>query len=56
MIYPKQQNFFMPPEWHPHECCWMQWPHENPNINSYGKIPSWSNFDIKLSFILYPPN
>ena len=25
----------MPPEWYQHECCWMQWPHEDPNRNSY---------------------
>ena len=46
MTCPKLQNFFMPPEWHPHECCWMQWPHENINIDSYGEVPTWSNFDI----------
>ena len=46
MASPKQQNFFMPPEWYPHEYCWMQWPHENINIDSYGEVPTWSNFDI----------
>ena len=47
MTYPKQQNFFMPPEWHPHECCWMQWPHEFKNKNSYTEIESWSHFNFE---------
>ncbi|MFL2543266.1 MAG: agmatine/peptidylarginine deiminase [Alphaproteobacteria bacterium] len=37
----------MPPEWHPHECCWMQWPHEFKNKNSYKEIESWSHFDFE---------
>ena len=36
----------MPPEWDLHENCWLQWPHENINIDSYGEVPTWSNFDI----------
>ena len=47
MTYPKQQNFFMPPEWYPHECCWMQWPHEFKNKNSYTEIESWSHFNFE---------
>ena len=47
MTYPKQQKFFMPPEWYPHECCWMQWPHEDPNRNSYLEVESWSHFDFE---------
>ena len=35
----------MPPEWYQHECCWMQWPHEDPNRNSYLEVESWSHFD-----------
>ena len=47
MTDPKQQNYFMPPEWHPHECCWMQWPHEFQNKNSYQEVESWSHFDFE---------
>jgi agmatine deiminase len=44
---PKNQNYRMPGEWEKHTCCWMQWPHDNPNFKSYAKIPSWSHFDIE---------
>ena len=37
----------MPPEWCQHECCWMQWPHEDPNRNSYLEVESWSHFDFE---------
>jgi agmatine deiminase len=26
MKTPKFQNFYMPAEWYPHQCCWMGWP------------------------------
>ena len=44
---PKEKNYYMPAEWGKHECCWMQWPHENPDFKSYAEIPSWSHFDIE---------
>ena len=47
MTYPKKQKFFMPPEWYSHECCWMQWPHEELNRNSYLEVESWSHFDFE---------
>ncbi len=47
MSYPQKCNFFMPPEWYPHECCWMQWPHEFQIKNSYTEIESWSHFDFE---------
>ena len=47
MKNPKEQNYFMPPEWYPHECCWMQWPHEFQNKNSYQEVESWSHFDFE---------
>jgi len=47
MTNPKQQNYFMPAEWYPHECCWMQWPHEFQNKNSYQEVESWSHFDFE---------
>ena len=47
MNTPKKNKFYMPAEWHPHKCCWMQWPYENPNHNSYGNVPSWSHFDFE---------
>ncbi len=47
MIYPKTLNYYMPPEWYHHECCWMQWPHEDPNRNSYLEVESWSHFDFE---------
>ena len=33
----------MPPEWYPHECCWMQWPTETfpSEVTS-----TWSHFDL----------
>jgi len=43
---PKDQNYRMPGEWESHACCWMQWPHDNPNFKSYAEVPSWSHFDI----------
>ena len=33
----------MPPEWDPHECCWMQWPTESFPKNATN---SWSHFDL----------
>ena len=47
MTNPKEQKYYMPPEWHPHECCWMQWPHEFQNKNSYQEVESWSHFDFE---------
>ena len=47
MTYPKKRKFFMPPEWYSHECCWMQWPHEDLNRNSYLEVESWSHFDFE---------
>ena len=44
---PKKNNYRMPAEWEPHECCWMQWPYNNPNHDGYGVIPSWSHFDFE---------
>jgi agmatine deiminase len=26
MTTPAAEHFFMPAEWHPHQCCWMAWP------------------------------
>ena len=46
MNTPKEKNFYMPPEWYQHECCWMQWPYNNPNHDGYGAVPSWSHFDF----------
>ena len=37
----------MPAEWEQHECCWMQWPHDKPEFNSYAEVPTWSHFDIE---------
>ena len=43
MKTPIDNNYYMPPEWHPHECCWMQWPTETfPSCVT----PSWSHFDL----------
>ncbi len=47
MTTPKELNYYMPAEWQMHECCWMQWPYENPKHNSYGAIPAWSHFDFE---------
>ena len=44
---PRENNYSMPAEWGKHECCWMQWPHDNPDFKGYGGIPSWSHFDIE---------
>ena len=46
MSTPKENNYFMPAEWYPHKCCWMQWPYNNPNHDGYGAVPSWSHFDF----------
>ena len=47
MTSPQSLNYYMPPEWYQHECCWMQWPHEDPNRNSYLEVESWSHFDFE---------
>ena len=47
---PIEKNFYMPAEWKPHECCWMQWPHEN---KGYYEIESWSNFDFEKGRIAW---
>ena len=47
MRSPQSLNYYMPPEWYQHECCWMQWPHEDPNRNSYLEVESWSHFDFE---------
>ena len=46
MSTPKEKKFYMPPEWYPHTCCWMQWPYNNPKHDGYGTVPSWSHFDF----------
>ena len=43
MSTPSELLFYMPPEWHPHECCWMQWPTDTFPTNA---TPSWSHFDL----------
>ena len=53
MNTPKLNKFYMPPEWYLHDNCWMQWPHENPNFDSYGDIPNWSHFDIHKGHIVW---
>tara|TARA_B100000029_G_scaffold478431_1_gene524491 strand:- start:2211 stop:3257 length:1047 start_codon:yes stop_codon:yes gene_type:complete len=53
MNIPIKNNFYMPAEWYPHECCWMQWPHENPHHEGYGSIPSWSYFDLEKGRIAW---
>ena len=43
MKTPIENQFYMPPEWYPHECCWMQWPTETFPSDV---TPSWSHFDL----------
>ena len=50
---PKDKNYIMPAEWEQHECCWMQWPHDNPEFNSYAEVPTWSHFDIEKGRIAW---
>ena len=50
---PKDQNYKMPGEWEKHECCWMQWPHDNPEFKSYAEVPSWAHFDIEKGRIAW---
>ena len=47
MNTPKEKKYYMPAEWYPHKCCWMQWPYNNPNHDGYGAVPSWSYFDFE---------
>ena len=37
------QGFFMPAEWHPHDCCWMGWP---------CRIKTWGErmYEAKLAY------
>ena len=53
MTSPQSFNYYMPPEWYQHECCWMQWPHNNPEFNSYAEVPTWSHFDIEKGRIAW---
>jgi len=53
MFTPVSKNFSMPAEWFLHECCWMQWPNENINFNSYSNVPSWSHFDFEKGRIAW---
>ena len=50
---PKDKNYRMPAEWEQHECCWMQWPHDNPEFNSYAEVSTWSHFDIEKGRIAW---
>ena len=50
---PKEQNYSMPAEWEKHECCWMQWPHDNQDFDGYGSVPTWSHFDIEKGRIAW---
>ena len=50
---PKDKNYIMPAEWEQHKCCWMQWPHDNPEFNSYAEVPTWSHFDIEKGRIAW---
>jgi len=50
---PKEKNYRMPAEWEKHACCWMQWPHDNPEFNSYAEVPTWSHFDIEKGRIAW---
>ncbi len=43
MSTPAESLFYMPPEWYPHECCWMQWPTETFPTNA---TTSWSHFEL----------
>ena len=47
MRTPQSLNYYMPPEWCEHECCWMPWRHEEPNRNSYLEVESLSHFDFE---------
>tara|TARA_B100000886_G_scaffold252680_1_gene178529 strand:- start:312 stop:1346 length:1035 start_codon:yes stop_codon:yes gene_type:complete len=50
MKTPLENQFYMPPEWHPHECCWMQWPTETFPSDV---TPSWSHFDLEKGRIAW---
>ena len=50
---PKEQGYRMPAEWEQHECCWMQWPHDNPDFSGYNNVPTWSHFDIEKGRIAW---
>ena len=52
-MIPKEMNYSMPAEWKQHECCWMQWPHDNSNFSAYGQVPTWSHFDIEKGRIAW---
>lgn len=41
---PKQNGFIMPPEWHPHERCWMAWPCH---------LETWSKIGLQKARIAY---
>ena len=53
MNTPSKKKFFMPAEWHEHDCCWMQWPNQNTNFSGYGGIPSWSHFNFEKGKIAW---
>lgn len=41
---PKQNGFFMPAEWYPHERCWMAWP---------GHLDTWSKIGLDKARVAY---
>ena len=43
-VTPKEQGFYMPPEWHPHQACWMAWPCHTQ---------TWENIGFKRAYQAY---
>ncbi len=50
MKTPIENQYYMPPEWYPHECCWMQWPTATFPSDV---TPSWSHFDLEKGRIAW---
>lgn len=44
MTTPKKNGFKMPPEWYPHERCWMAWPCH---------LPTWENIGLQRAQLVY---
>ncbi len=44
MTTPKKNGFKMPPEWHPHDGCWMAWPCH---------LPTWEKIGLERARLAY---
>lgn len=47
---PREEGFFMPAEWHPHECTWMAWPGLQ---EAYSEAPQGEDSAFRMAKMAY---